>query len=133
MSQRKKSDLRKRGVEIALKLFEKIYIPLEHEEYFESDERIITRTNLRNMLEAAREADRIRSYDWFKLKAVYIARNANPNDQLYMYVKNLLRMLEEYGKNEEEKIKLAIYTLEASIYIFTGLRKGLKKIIYGRR
>jgi len=126
-------DLRKMGVSIALRLFERMYIPREHEEFFGSEERTITMANLRNMLEAAREAKRIGSYDWFKLKAVYIARNASSEDQLYGYVRNLLRELEESGLNEEEKIELAIHALEASIYVYTGLRKGFRRAIYGRR
>jgi len=126
-------ELRGKGVNIALRLFERIYVPSEYEEYFESEEKMITGGNLRNMLEAAREAAKIGSYDWFKLKAVYVARNANSDDVLHRYVRNLLRELERSERDEEKRIKLAIYTLEASIYIFEGLRKGLRKVIYSRR
>ena len=130
-------NLKVKGVNIALRLFKRMYIPSkyrEYEEYFESEERKITINNLRNMLEAAREANRIKSYNWFKLKAIYIARNADYEDQLYKYVKNLLREIENSDiQNEEDKIKLAIYILEASIYIFMGLRKDFRKEIYGER
>jgi len=130
-------NLKVKGVDIALRLFKRMYIPSkyrEYEEYFESEERKITINNLRNMLEAAREASRIKSYNWFKLKAIYIARNADYEDQLYKYVKNLLREIENIDiQNEEDKIKLAIYILEASIYIFMGLRKDFRKEIYGER
>ena len=133
VSREREPDLRKKGVDIALRLFERMYIPPEYEEFFESEERMITMANLRNMLEAAREAERIGSYDWFKLKAVYIARNASSEDQLYRYVRNLLRELERSEQDEERKIKLAMHALEASIYIFTGLRKGFRRVFYGRR
>lgn len=118
----------KEGCEIAMKIFENRYVESEEE----VEGRRITMSNLRNMLEAAREAKKIGSYDYFKLRAAYIARDADYEDTLHYFVRRLLSEINRRGKTDEERIELAIATLTASIYLFSALKRNFRKIIYWR-
>ena len=99
----------------------------------ESEEKKLTMTNLRNMLNAAREAKKLKNYDYFALRVAYIARNARYGDDLYEFVWSLLRESNRRGKSGEEKIEIAISALTASLYLYTALRNNLRDIIYGKR
>lgn len=137
-------ELERRGYEIAKQLFCRICIPSEEEEKEEEEEEEeeekgekkkksgnLTTTNLRNMLEAARDAKRKGSWDIFKLKAIYLAREARRGDPLYRFVKELLTALTE-EPDSERRIMLAEKTLIASIYMFNALKKGFGEIALGR-
>jgi len=126
-------ELERRGYEIAKRLFSRMSIPFEEEEEEEEEEEgvSLTMTNLRNMLEAARDAKRKGSWDIFKLKVIYLARKARGEDPLYRFVRELLTALTE-EPDPERRIMLAEKTLIASIYMFNALRKGFCKIALGR-
>jgi len=127
------ADLERRGYEIAKMLFSRMEIPSEEEEEEEEEEGItLTRTNLRNMLEAARDAEKKGSWDIFKLKVIYLARRARREDPLYQFVRRLLTELTNTEPDQARRIRLAEKTLIASIYMFNALRKGFHDIVIGR-
>lgn len=124
--------LQQRAVQIALSLMRGVVVSesISEEEYGESEGGNITPTNLRNMLEIAKEAKEKNSWDIFKLKVIYVARKASPGDDLYKFVRDLIRELSsepDIGK----RLDLAVHTLTAAIYIHNALRKGLGDLVYG--
>ena len=119
-------NLQRKAVEIAKKLFIGVYIPPEEEE---EEELGITMTNLRNMLDAAIDCEKKNNWDLFGLRIIFIARRASQGDDLYKFVRNLIREIIESSKDTKERLKLAKYTLTACIYIFTAYRKGLSDLL----
>ena len=119
-------ELEREGYEIAKEIFKRLYVEYEEEE----EGRRLTTSNLRNMLEAAREAKKLGSYDYFRLRAAYIARQASPEDSLYVFVRRLLSEINRRGRGDDERIELAIAALTASIYLFTALRSNFRGLIY---
>ncbi len=126
---RSREELDRIAYEIAKELFRGLYIPLEEEEG-EEEERSISASNLRNMLEAAKEAKDKQSWDLFKLKAIYVARRAGRGDPLYRFVEKLLRLVSSRAKDESERTELAERVLIASIYMYNALRKGFEDVVY---
>lgn len=127
------ADIERKAYEIVKELFRGMHIPIEEEEGDEEEEgSVITRTNLRNMLEAARDAKRKGSWDIFKLKVIYIARRAESGDSLYTFVQKLLRLISKSESDERKRLELAERTMVAAIYMFNALRKGFGGIIYNR-
>jgi len=119
--------IEREGYEIAKSIFRGLYVEYEEEE----EGKKLTMSNLRNMLEAAREAERIGSYDYFRLRAAYIARQASTEDSLHIYVRRLLGEINRRrGWSEADRIRLAIAVLTASIYLFTALRNNFRNLIY---
>ncbi len=126
---RSREELDRIAYEIAKELFRGLYIPPEEEED-EEEGRSISASNLRNMLEAAKEAKDKQSWDLFKLKAIYVARRAGRGDPLYRFVEKLLRLVSSRAKDESERTELAERVLIASIYMYNALRKGFEDVVY---
>ncbi len=122
-------NLQRKAVEIAKKLFIGVYIPPEEEEEEGREESSITMTNLRNMLDAAIDCEKKNNWDLFGLRIIFIARRASQGDDLYKFVRNIIREIIESSKDTKERLKLAKYTLTACIYIFTAYRKGLSDLL----
>ncbi len=121
-------NLQRKAVEIAKKLFIGVRIPTEEEEEGR-EESSITMTNLRNMLDAAIDCEKKNNWDLFGLRIIFIARRASKGDDLYKFVRNLIREIIESSKDTKERLKLAKYTLTACIYIFTAYRKELSDLL----
>jgi hypothetical protein len=124
--------LQKKAVEIAKRLLERVDIPSEEEKEEEEEreeESKITRTNLRNMLEAAIDCEKKDNWDLFGLRVLYIARKASSGDDLYYFVKNLLTEIKGFTQDSKERLKLARYILTSCIYLFNAYRKGLQDLV----
>lgn len=126
---RREGELDRIAYEIVKELFRGLYIPQEEEE--EEEGTSISASNLRNMLEAAREAKRKRSWILFKLKAIYVARKARRGEPLYKFVEKLIKQVSSKARDESEKVELAEKVLTASIYMYNALRKGFGSLVYG--
>lgn len=121
-------ELQKKGIEIAKRLLKEYKPPSQRGK--SSKEKNITKSNLQNLLEAAREAEKVGSFDLFRLKAAYVAREAKWRDPLFQFVSGLVREINSSANKEEDKIKLAIHAVTACIYIFTAITNNMKNLIY---
>lgn len=126
-------DKEKKIIEEAIRIVKTLFKPIYkgYDEY-SSEEKNVTTSNLRNMLESARESREKGLYEIFKYKALYAARQADPDDELYIFVRKMISQIEQSEIEPELRPYLCEKVCELSIYYLTAIKAGFRRLLYPR-
>jgi len=110
----------------------------------ESESRLVTKTNLNNMLKVARLARERKDYGVFEIGIAYIARNTEYDDELNWFVRQLLSELRLLFKRiassrglvdigDEEKIAIAEDVLKLATMLYSARSADIRGICSNER
>jgi len=124
LSKKEEVELKKKAIEIAKSLLSKYYGGEEDEEEG------ITAGNLRNLLMIAREAEEAGTFELFRIKAPYVARNAEEGTPLWHFVRNLIQQVDASGYDDTRKASLVELVVTYTIYIHRAINQNLRSVVY---